>query len=238
VKLRTASALILWPGVVAMLLIALFLTGLLRCNYLSKDRYPIQGLDISHHQGRVDWKMVERQEFDFVYLKASEGGDWVDPAFSTNWRMARHTRMKTGAYHFYRLNRTGIQQAGNFIRTVPVDETALPPVVDLEEANTWGKPKEQVLSEVGDYLTLVHAWYGKKPVIYTTAEFYEAYLKHRFPGTRIWIRNILRLPGLPDGKAWTLWQFANRAHVEGIATQVDLNAFRGDSTAFRRFCTQ
>ncbi len=35
-----------------------------------RERYPIRGIDVSHHQGPVDWQKVAADDVAFVYLKS------------------------------------------------------------------------------------------------------------------------------------------------------------------------
>src|SRR4051794_5467055 len=69
----------------------------------SDSLYPLQGIDISHHQGAIDWARLPGQGVDFAYIKASEGGDHRDPAFAANWAGARKAGIRRGAYHFFTL---------------------------------------------------------------------------------------------------------------------------------------
>ena len=46
------------------------------------ERY---GIDVSAHQGEVDWEAVASDGIGFAYLKATEGGDFVDRRFADNW---------------------------------------------------------------------------------------------------------------------------------------------------------
>jgi lysozyme len=59
-------------------------------------------------------------------------------------------------------------------------------------------------------------------------EFYQKYLLNDFRDYPIWIRDIYRQPKL-EGREWVIWQFANRAHLKGINTYVDLNVVNGKS---------
>ena len=42
------------------------------------------GIDVSHHQGRILWDEVAKENIDFVYIKATEGATYVDPCFHYN----------------------------------------------------------------------------------------------------------------------------------------------------------
>ena len=79
------------------------------------QEYPIKGFDVSHHQKDIEWNRISPQEFKFVYLKATEGGDFKDRKFQENWLKAREHGFLVGAYHFYRLCRDGNIQAQNFM---------------------------------------------------------------------------------------------------------------------------
>ena len=74
------------------------LRSVLPTKAIAQD-YPVQGFDISHHQDDINWKKYP-QKFQFVYLKATEGGDYKDPKFQENWLKAREHGFHVGAYHF------------------------------------------------------------------------------------------------------------------------------------------
>src|ERR1700754_3700231 len=94
--------------------------GMLRFNNPSLTRYPIQGIDVSHHQGAIDWKTVAVQpNVRFVIMKATEGGDHRDSLFAENWQRAGEAGLVRGAYHFFTFCRPGRDQAQNVLATVP-----------------------------------------------------------------------------------------------------------------------
>lgn len=95
------------------------------------ERY---GIDVSHHQGPINWNRVARDDVSFAYIKATEGADFVDNQFAANWSEADSAGLLRGAYHFFTLCTAGEKQAENFLRVVPDDRDALPPAVDLELA--------------------------------------------------------------------------------------------------------
>ncbi len=83
------------------------LRSVLPAKAIAQD-YPVQGFDVSHHQENINWKNIT-QKFQFVYLKATEGGDYKDPEFQENWLKARE-HGSVGALSFYRLCRDGKTQ--------------------------------------------------------------------------------------------------------------------------------
>ncbi len=214
--------------ILILLLWFLFSRGYLRLNYPSYTKFPVRGIDVSHHQGKIDWAGIPKEEVHFAYIKATEGGDFQDPRFLENWTNAKGAGIKVGAYHFFTFCRPVSDQINNFISTVPVEQGDLPPALDLEYEGNCSKSsvKIQVPHDIDKFVEVLRIRYGKEPVLYTTYEFYEARLKpHAMLLNRVWIRSIFGAPERsPD---WIIWQFANRGRLPGIATPVDLNVFRG-----------
>lgn len=191
----------------------------------SDTEYPVQGIDVSHHQDVIDWtKVAATGEVDFAYIKATEGGDHVDRLFKTNWEAATKAGIPRGAYHFFTLCRSGKDQATNFIANVPADPTALPPVVDLEYmGNCSERPKITDLhKELADYLTLVEAHSGKPALLYLTQEFDEAYQISARTDRPLWLRSIVIKPTF-GARPWAIWQVSQFRNIDGIQGGVDWN---------------
>lgn len=213
--------------------------GWLKLQEPSLREFPVQGLDVSHHQGVIDWRAVARDgRFRFVWIKATEGGDFVDPRFAANWRGARRAGFVVGAYHFFTLCRPGIEQAANLLAALPeVRDPTLPVAVDLElGGNCAARPEpSDVRRELDAFLESVEVHTGRPSVLYTTYEFHEAYLAGAWPRSRpLWLRSVFTRPGSLDDVTWTFWQYLPRGRVDGIDGVVDQNAFAGDSAAFAR----
>jgi lysozyme len=195
-------------------------------------KYKIKGLDVSHHQGKIDWKEINNQNsFRFVYIKATEGEDFTDDQFQTNWQEAQKY-MVTGAYHFFSMESTGEAQAALFIKTVPKLEISLPPVIDLEIGLDYNP--EEVKLKLHKMIELLLQYYGKKPILYVTYDTYNKYIKGDFAEQEIWLRDILKHPKL-DQRKWMLWQFNDRGKVKGISGNVDINAFNSEEFNFTEF---
>ena len=222
---------ILASGTLVLFLLCFF--GIWIPNQPSRATYPIRGIDVSHHQGDIDWNAVKGSEIRFAYIKATEGASFKDAKFAENWRNGRAAGLAVGAYHFFTFETSGELQASNFIAEVPVIPDALPPAVDLEFSgyNKNRRPSgEAFQTEFASFWDAIVTRYGKVPVVYTTPDFQKQYLKE-MPIERLWIREVIVVP--PSG--WTLWQFSPRGRVRGIPTFVDLNAFRGTPQDFERF---
>lgn len=201
----------------------------LQNNVASAQEYPVKGFDVSHHQGDIQWQSISPQEFKFVYLKATEGGDFKDRKFQDNWLKAREQGFLVGAYHFYRLCRDGQIQAQNFIETVPKKTDSLPPVIDLEYDSTCINTytREQLLKEIQVMHDQLYQHYGLQPIFYTSKAFYNIVLVDEFKKTPLWIREYQGQPELKGNPKWTFWQHTSQGQIKGIPTLVDLNVFHG-----------
>ncbi|WP_188431849.1 glycoside hydrolase family 25 protein [Kroppenstedtia guangzhouensis] len=223
-------------SILVVLLVLAFLEyqGIIWHNELFAMNYEVKGLDVSHHQGRIDWKKVtDRKDLKFVFMKATEGHDFVDHRFQTNWKEARENGIRTGAYHFFSMRSSGEKQAQNFIRTVPKQTDSLPPVIDLEIH--LNHDRDQVRRELHRLATEMEKHYGKKPILYVTYDTYNTYVKGDFKEFDLWIRDILRPPSLEDDRDGSFWQYSNRGRVRGVDTHVDLNVFMGDREEWERY---
>ena len=192
-----------------------------------------QGIDISAHQGRIDWDALARADVRFAYIKASEGAAFVDPRFAANWRDAARAGIRRGAYHRFTLCRSAAAQAANFTRTVPRAGDALPPAVDVE--NFQDCASRAAVAQIEDFLNAVQAHYGARPILYVTRQFHDAH-ERDFPRERFWIRSLYAPPAFRRGD-WVIWQHHNGARRPGIEAPVDLDAFRGDEAALARFAS-
>lgn len=193
-------------------------------------RYEVWGIDASHHQGGIDWpRVAAAPRLRFAYVKATEGGDFVDPRFADNWRDARRAGLRVGAYHFFSFCRPAADQARHFLAVVPRDPGALPPALDLEVGGNCARklPPDDVVREVNAWLADVERGLGRRPVLYVTRESYNLFVRGRTLSHTLWFRDVLGEPSLDAAHAWSIWQFWPRGRVAGIEGPVDLNALRG-----------
>ena len=208
--------------------------GYLRMNYPSFEKYPVHGLDISHHQPKVDWEKLDRKYVQFIFIKATEGVTHKDSLFQQYWQEAKKRNIPVGAYHFYTFCTSGKAQARNFIESVPYDKTDLPPVIDLEyDGNCkFDNRMKDLLYEIGEYINTVEEYYGKKVIIYSTPELYKRYIANNFKDNPVWVRDIYFEPKLENNRKWLFWQYANKGRLDGIDVFVDINTFVGNRDDF------
>ncbi len=199
-------------------------------------QYKIHGIDISKHQGEIDWDSVKAMHpkgirLKFVFVKATEGSLMTDKRFNENWAALRQRRLARGAYHFFRTNENAHLQAANFTKKVSLQNGDLPPVLDVEVRGTVSKAKFE--ERVTVWLADVEQFYGIKPIVYTNKDFYNQYLSKICKNHPVWIAHYYE-NDLSLSRKWLFWQHSDKGTVNGIDERVDFNAFSGDSTAFAK----
>jgi lysozyme len=210
--------------------------GIIRLNYPSNSTFPVRGVDISHHQGVVDWSRMAGDGVHFAYIKASEGHSFKDDRFAPNWAGARQAGIVPGAYHFYSLCKSPDLQAANFLASAPPAAGVLPPAVDLEfggNCDTRPDP-ESFRRDLEIFLRSVEKAWQRPVLLYVTPEFYPEYVKGYFPDNPLWVRSIFSGPRWAGFGSWEIWQYANRGHVQGVSTFVDLNVYTGSHSSFNK----
>lgn len=191
--------------------------------------YAVHGIDVSHHQDEIDWKVLKSVQYAqfpvrFVFIKATEGGDFKDKAFDYNFAEADSTHFIRGAYHFYNPNTDPIKQADFFIDNVKLKAGDLPPVLDIEK-----RPKDAVKlkRDLLVWLNRVERHYKVKPILYTSYKFKNKYLSDSVFNTYpYWIAHYYVDSVRYEGE-WKFWQHTDVGTMPGINEQVDLNVFNG-----------
>jgi lysozyme len=212
----------------------LYASGYLRFNYPSKARFPVRGIDVSHHQAGIDWQRVQSARLDFAFIKASEGADHRDREFTANWAGAESAGIARGAYHFFTFCTPGEAQAQNFLDAVGASRGELPLAVDVEFAGncrSW-RSIDDIRMELRVFLDRIERSDGRRPVIYAPRDAYGRILAGHVEEYPLWLRNIVREPRIAP---WRVWQYADNGRVPGISTLTDLNVFRGTKEEFRRW---
>jgi lysozyme len=206
----------------------------------SPRHLAVHGVDVSRWQGEIDWVKLRSQGANFAYIKATDGGDHLDPMFKKNWRGAAAAGLKRGAYHFFYWCRTAGEQAEWFIRNVPKVEGALPPVIDVEwngESSCKRRPsRARILEKMQVFMDKLEAHYGQRPIIYTAPDFYRDNLKGAFLDYPFWLRAVAAHPSkVYPGRKWLLWQYSGSGLSHGVKGRIDLNVFNGSESQWRRW---
>jgi lysozyme len=214
-------------------------------NHLKPKDYPIHGIDVSKFQGAIDWNAVAYSGVKFAWIKATEGGDRADARFQANWEGAKAAGIPHGAYHFVYWCRPPLEEINNFEQNAPVEDDALPPVLDVEATPTSPTcrrhvAQDEAIADMQVMLQEMERHYRKRPIIYTTLDFYEANLSNgALMDYPIWVRSTKHHPAVKYGsRAWHFWQYQSDGRVPGIGGDVDKDAFYGTKEQWDAFLSK
>lgn len=183
------------------------------------------GLDVSHHQGEIDWKkLMTESGFDtlihFVYCKATEGNTHFDRQWVRNRSILNEMGIPNGAYHFFTSKEPAIPQAEHFLNRWVKRDIDLPPVLDVE---TEGLSDQQLIENMKIWLDYVEKKSGMRPIIYTSLHYFETKFKNVFLDYKFWVAAYSRIPSCIDDKRIIHWQYSESGRLPGIREKVDLN---------------
>lgn len=192
------------------------------------EEYPVRGIDISSHNGRIDFGRVATQ-VQFVIIKATEGATWTDRSFESNYTSARDAGLKVGIYHFFRFDSDGLSQGRNLNVAIFNRRPDLPVAIDVEDTgNATGVPYDTIMARLHTLVDFLEA-HGHKVMFYTNKQGYRRYIEHDFPGYPLWICSF---SNPPVSAPWMFWQYSHTGKVAGIEGDVDMNTFNGQLRDF------
>lgn len=206
--------------------------------------FPVHGVDVSKYQGDINWPLLRKSGIEFAFIKATEGGDHIDDRFKENYEKARRSGLPASAYHFYYFCTPAKAQAEWFIANVPRTRHSMPHVIDME----WNHlspsckhrpPPHVVRAEMEVFMQMIKRHYGKRPIIYTTVNFYAENLQGHFKDDMFWLRSVKAHPKtVYPGRDWVFWQYTATGRVLGIEGNTDLNVFAGTRLSWRKWLKQ
>jgi GH25 family lysozyme M1 (1,4-beta-N-acetylmuramidase) len=187
----------------------------------------VLGLDVSSHQGNVDWNGAWAVGARFAYVKATEADWYRNPYFAQQYNGSYQVGMIRGAYHFALPNvSSGRAQADYFVANGggwSADGRTLPPALDIE-ANPYqgdvcyGRSQADLTSWIHSFTDEVHLRTGRWPTIYTGAWFWSHCVGSAdFGADPLWLPRYGSEPGSPPC-GWSklsFWQFADRGRLPG-----------------------
>ena len=196
-----------------------------------------RGIDVSKWQGDVDWAKVaaDPQDIKFAIARVSDGLNYSDSKFETNYKKIKEAGLIRGTYQFFRPSQDALQQADYLIEKIggKLEANDLPPVIDVENAEDL--TAEEVTRAVTTWVNRVESKLGVKPIIYTGGYFWDSHVKSSdFADYPLWhaaYPNTWTSSSCPSISEkwtnWAIWQYSSTASVNGISGNVDINVFNG-----------
>ncbi|MFI0982427.1 lysozyme [Streptomyces sp. NPDC021093] len=194
-----------------------------------------EGVDVSSHQGNVNWAALWTSGVKWAYAKATEGTGYKNPYFAQQYNGSYNSGMIRGAYHFALPNSSsGAAQATYFAGNGggwSRDGRTLPGALDIEwnpyGAQCYGKTQSQMVAWIRDFLNTYKARTGRDAVIYTATSWWKS-CTGNYAGfgasNPLWVARYNTTVGeLPAGwGTYTMWQYTSSGPIVG-----DHNRFNG-----------
>ena len=192
------------------------------------------GIDVSRHQGRIDWDRVRQQGIEFAFIRigyrgyGEEGSMNADQMFIENIEGARAAGIDTGVYFFSQAvnEEEALEEAAFVIDSLKGYELQLPVVYDPESilddtARTDNVTGEQFTRNTRAFCDSIRE-NGYEPMIYSNMlwEAFELDLS-KLTDIPIWYADYEELPQTPYHYAF--WQYSNEGSVDGIAGPTDMD---------------
>ncbi len=208
----------------------------------------VLGVDVSSHQGNVDWAGAWAYGSRFAYVKATEGTYYKNEFFGGQYGGAGDQGMLRGAYHFATPNTTsGAEQARFFVANGggwSADGRTLPPLLDIEYNpyaslgnSCYNMTPTQMVNWVRDFSNTMRALTGRLPMIYSTADWWNTCTGRStaFSDHPLHIASYSNYGAGTLAAGWSsyaLWQYTSEGPVVG-----DWNQWPGDMNGLRTFAT-
>lgn len=180
-----------------------------------------RGIDVSRHQGNIDWNAVKASGINFAFIKATEGVDYTDPKFTANAQGAAAAGLNMGAYHYLRAGDVQ-KQASQFLDALKPYQWNYPIVVDVEDAELVQLGKSNITDMVVQFCEIIKAA-GYIPMVYANPNWCNNYLEmSRLSGYDLWLAHY-NVDSPSNKYPYTIWQNSSTGSVPGISGNTDLN---------------
>lgn len=214
----------------------------------AQDKADVKGLDVSNHNGEVNWKKVADGGQKFAFVLATDGESFTNDLFTKQYSGAKQAGLIVGAYHFARPDGSASKQAQRFLKAANYshDGKTLPPTVDLEvdpkDGGCYGQSADQIKEWAKTFTGAVKEGTGRDAIVYTSPAFWDKCLggTKSFKDNPLWVASWgVDKPQTPGGwESWTFWQYSNSGTVDGVSGRVDVDRFNGTLDQLTQFAAR
>ena len=190
----------------------------------------VMGIDISKHNGNIDWNAVKNSGVQYVILRCgyrgSASGVLVeDQKFKSNIQGATAAGLKVGIYFFSQaVNEVeAVEEASMTLSLIKNYRITYPVYIDVESANgrADGISKEARTSVINAFCQTIRNS-GYTPGLYANKNWLtEKINTGALGGCKIWLAQYVAAPTY--GGRYEMWQYSSRGSIAGIKGNVDLN---------------
>lgn len=193
---------------------------------MRRDR---DGIDVSHWEGKIDFRKVKEAGIRIVYIKSTQGSDIVDPEFERNYRDADREGLCIGFYHYVTAGNIeeAREEAAFFYEKIRDKNQHARPAMDFEQFGSLSR--EEIRDISAQFLRDIESSFGHRPAIYSDAsnasDIFDDDRLREYP---LWIAQYgVSRPDMENPwRRWSGWQYTDRGRVKGISGRVDRDYFR------------
>lgn len=191
----------------------------------------MKGIDVSVHNGKIDWKKVKDSGIEFAMIRAGYGNviEQKDKRFEENYSGAKAAGLKVGVYWFsYAYNeKMAAQEAAVCLEILNGRELDMPIAFDFEYDSVKYAAKKGV-TVTRTSATAIAAEFTKNiresgydSMIYTNYDYISRYYDmNRLAGNYLW---LAVWGGNRPSRTHSMWQYSAKGIVSGITGNVDMN---------------
>ena len=189
------------------------------------------GIDVSHHQGTIDWDTVAKH-IDFAILRCGYGSDSTsqdDRQWRANVEACTRLKIPFGVYiySYATTEEEACSEARHVLRLLKGYDPSMPVYLDLEDEKiSQNCTPAQILANATAFCNMIRAA-GYTPGIYANTYWWDTYLTS--PQYDKWDRWVARYSTeLNFTRPYSMWQYTSEGSVPGITGNVDRNRWYGE----------
>lgn len=198
----------------------------------------IKGIDISNHNGVIDFNAVKNAGIEFAIIRSSYGWFYKDNMVDNYVRGCESVGMHYGFYHYsYALNLDQAKiEADKLIALIKNYNPKYPVIVDMEDADGWKKrngfPSNDMHVQIAEYICKRIEEAGYYAMIYANLSWFNTILNDsRLDRFDKWLAQWSVQPTY--GKRFGMWQYTSNGVVPGTNGRVDMNYAYQDYSAWK-----
>lgn len=189
-----------------------------------------EGIDVSEWQGSINFNQVRNAGIESVYIKATEGFDYRDPYYRTNYENARANGMNVGFYHYLTAQTTqeAYEQADFFVSAISGMNVQMKFALDYEQF--YHLDKNEISDIALTFMDRVSELTGEQCVMYASAYYANNNFNEDVNKYALWVAEWgVSAPSLNGPwDSYDGWQYSDKGLVSGISTYVDRDLFATD----------
>ena len=185
------------------------------------------GIDVSKHQGKINWEKVNNSGVDYAIIRCGYGQDQYnqdDEYWDINAKACEQYGIPYGTYLYSYADTVekAASEAKHVLRLVEGYDLSYPIYYDLEESSVRSKLNKSQIADIAETFCSIIEDAGYEAAIYSSKDWFENYLTDsRFDQWDRWVAQY-NTQCTYRGE-YTMWQCSSKGYVDGIDGYADLN---------------